>query len=157
MEIRIRRRGEACKQDENRLGKTAKNGKADTFRPLGRPPTVDATVGHQHHRGTGTLDEIQDIILSEGEEEETNNDPLRQERKQSDETADEIPDMLLEEEEEESDKVNSPVQMIRFQMNRSAAITDYNYRLQLSSARRHVTSKQIKLRAAQRPKLFSDK
>jgi len=117
MEIRIRRRGEACKQDENRLGKIAKNGKADTSRPLGRPPTVGTRVGHQHHRRTSTLDEIQDTVLSEDEEEETNNDPLRQERKQSDETADEIPDMLLEEEEEEWDKVHSPVQMIRFQMN----------------------------------------
>jgi len=50
--------------EDNWLAKIAKT------KHLRASKNVGARVGHRHHGRTGTLDEIRDMVLQEGEEEE---------------------------------------------------------------------------------------
>jgi len=61
------------RMDDNRLAKIAKNGEPNTAGHLDGVQNIAAKVGCQHHRRTGALDKIQDMVSEkekEGEEDQ---------------------------------------------------------------------------------------
>jgi len=64
---RIRRcawRDHVKRMDDERLAKIARNGNQTSLGDLDGLQNVGAKVGHRHHRRTGTLDKIQNMVYS---------------------------------------------------------------------------------------------